>query len=127
MKKVIGVGGVFIKSRDSVALNEWYKKHLGFDITPYGTTFDWADVDGKVKNGLTQWNLFPESTDYFAPSTKEFMINYIVDDLQALFGQLMIEEVNILDSIDDTEYGKFLHILDIEGNKIQLWEPVKVK
>ncbi|HEV2830921.1 MAG TPA: VOC family protein, partial [Hanamia sp.] len=71
----------------------------------------------------TQWNPFPENTKYFEPSTKDFMINYRVDDLEALVAQLKNEGVKIVDEIEDTEYGKFVHIIDLEGNKVQLWEP----
>lgn len=125
MKKVTGIGGVFFKCKDPKAMNEWYKSHLGFDTTPYGTSFEWQLADGSAKKGLTQWNTFPESTDYFGPSTKEFMINYIVDDLEALMQELNKENVVILDSIETYDYGKFLHIQDPEGNKIQLWEPTE--
>lgn len=117
MKRVTGIGGIFFKCSDKAKMNEWYKKHLGFDTTEYGTTFTSAGDEA------TQWCPFPETTKYFAPSDKEFMINYRVDNLAALFEELKKEGVEILDEIDDTEYGKFLHILDIEGNKIELWEP----
>jgi predicted enzyme related to lactoylglutathione lyase len=123
MKKVTGIGGIFFKCKDPIAVNEWYKTHLGFETTPYGTSFEWRDIDDSTKKGLTQWNPFKETTKYFEPSTKDFMINYRVDNLEALVEQLTKEGVTIVDKIDDTEYGKFIHILDIEGNKIQLWEP----
>ncbi|MEO6327381.1 MAG: VOC family protein, partial [Ginsengibacter sp.] len=100
--------------------------HLGFDTSPYGTSFEWREIDadpGVAKKGLTQWNPFKESTKYFEPSTKDFMINYRVENLEALTEQLKNEGVTIVDKIEDSEYGKFVHILDIEGNKIQLWEP----
>lgn len=124
MKKVTGIGGIFFKCKDPIAVNEWYKTHLGFETTPYGTSFEWRDIDDSTKKGLTQWNPFKETTKYFEPSTKDFMINYRVDNLEALVEQLTKEGVTIVDKIDDTEYGKFIHILDIEGNKIQLWEPM---
>src|SRR5882757_9586066 len=123
MKKVTGIGGIFFKCKDPKAINEWYKTHLGFDTSPYGTSFEWLDSDDSTKKGLTQWNPFKESTKYFEPSTKDFMINYRVEDLEALVAQLKNEGVTIVDKIEDSEYGKFVHILDIEGNKIQLWEP----
>src|SRR6266496_5969480 len=123
MKKVTGIGGIFFKCKDPKAVNEWYKTHLGFATTPYGTSFEWREIDDSSKKGLTQWNPFKESTKYFEPSTKDFMINYRVDNLEALAAQLKNEGVTIVDKIEDTEYGKFVHILDIEGNKIQLWEP----
>ena len=123
MKKVTGIGGVFFKSKDPVATNEWYKTHLGFDVTPYGTSFEWLHADDATKKGTTQWNPFKETTKYFEPSTKDFMINYRVDDLESLVEELKKENVTICDSIESYDYGKFVHILDNEGNKIQLWEP----
>jgi len=125
MKKVTGIGGVFFKSQDPAAMNEWYKTHLGFDTTPYGTSFEWRELENSDKKGLTQWNAFPEKTTYFAPSEKDFMINYRVENLEALVEDLKKENVTILDSIETYDYGKFVHILDLEGNKIQLWEPAE--
>ncbi len=121
MEKVTGIGGIFFKSKDTKALNEWYKTHLGFDTTPYGTTFKWRDADDSTKEGLTQWSLFAENTKYFEPSEKDFMINYRVANLEAFVEQLKNGGVTILDQIEDSDYGKFVHILDGEGNKIQLW------
>ena len=126
MKKVTGIGGVFFKCKDPKAINEWYKTHLGFDTSPYGTSFGWQQVDsvsGETKKGLTQWNPFPENTKYFEPSTKDFMINYRVENLETLVEELKKENVTIVDKIETYDYGKFVHILDIEGNKIELWEP----
>jgi predicted enzyme related to lactoylglutathione lyase len=123
MKKVTGIGGIFFKAKDPKAINEWYKTHLGFDTTPYGTSFEWRDIDDSTKKGLTQWNPFKESTKYFEPSTKDFMINYRVANLVELVEELKKENVTIVDKIEDSDYGKFVHILDLEGNKIQLWEP----
>jgi predicted enzyme related to lactoylglutathione lyase len=123
MKKVTGIGGIFFKSKDSKALNEWYKTHLGFDTTPYGTSFEWRDIDDSEKKGLTQWSLFADTSKYFEPSTKDFMINYRVENIELLVEELKKEGVTIVDKIEDSEYGKFVHILDLEGNKIQLWEP----
>ncbi|HAF35232.1 MULTISPECIES: VOC family protein [Sphingobacterium] len=122
MKKVTGIGGIFFKCKDSKAVNEWYKAHLGFDTTPYGTSFEWLEKDSG-KEGITQWNPFPESSDYFHPSEKDFMINYRVDNLETLVEELKSQGVTILDDIATYDYGKFVHIVDPEGNKIQLWEP----
>ena len=123
MKKVTGIGGIFFKSKDPKAMNEWYKTHLGFDTTPYGTSFEWRELEDSSKKGLTQWNPFSENTKYFEPSTKDFMINYRVANIEALVEQLKTEGVTIVDKIEDSDYGKFVHILDLEGNKIELWEP----
>jgi len=114
MKKVTGIGGIFFKCKDPNAINEWYKKHLGFDTTQYGTSFEWLQVDDNTKKGLTQWNPFKETTKYFEPSTKDFMINYRVDNLEALVEELRKENVTIVDKIETYEYGKFVHILDME-------------
>ena len=123
MKKVTGIGGIFFKCKDPKAVNEWYKTHLGFDTSPYGTSFEWRQIDDSTKKGLTQWNPFKETTKYFEPSTRDFMINYRVENLEALVDELKKEGVTIVDTIEAYDYGKFVHIFDIEGNKIQLWEP----
>jgi predicted enzyme related to lactoylglutathione lyase len=126
MKKVTGIGGIFFKCKDPNAVNEWYKSHLGLNTGPYGASFEWLEADPTPegpKKGLTQWNPFAENTKYFEPSAKDFMINYRVADLEALVAELKKENVTILDAIECYDYGKFVHILDIEGNKIQLWEP----
>jgi predicted enzyme related to lactoylglutathione lyase len=123
MKRVTGIGGIFFKTKDPKATNEWYKTHLGFDTTPYGTSFEWLKAEDSTKKGLTQWNPFAETTKYFEPSVKEFMINYRVDNLEALVEALKKEGITIVDNIENSEYGKFVHILDNDGNKIELWEP----
>lgn len=123
MKKVTGIGGIFFKCKDPNKLNEWYKTHLGFSTTPYGTNFEWRQDDDATKKGSTQWSPFAETTKYFEPSTKDFMINYRVEDLETLVDQLKVEGVTIVDNIEASDYGKFVHIMDLEGNKIELWEP----
>lgn len=122
MKRVTGIGGIFFKCKDTEKVNEWYKKHLGLDTGPYGVTFEWPEDDSS-KKAVTQWSPFSETTKYFEPSTKDFMINYRVEDLEGLVEVLKKEGVTILDELAVYEYGKFIHILDIEGNKIELWEP----
>ncbi len=123
MKKVTGIGGIFFKCKDPKTMNEWYKTHLGFDTSPYGTTFEWYEGADSTKKGQTQWAPFPETTKYFEPSTKDFMINYRVENIEALVEQLKNEGVTIVDKIEPSEYGKFVHIIDVEGNKVELWEP----
>ncbi len=123
MKKVTGIGGIFFKCTDPKAVNEWYKTHLGFDTTPYGTSFEWLDKEDPQKTGITQWNPFPATTKYFEPSDKDFMINYRVENIESLVDELKKSGVTIVDEIEAYDYGKFVHILDLEGNKIQLWEP----
>jgi predicted enzyme related to lactoylglutathione lyase len=124
MKKVIGIGGIFFKSKDPQQMKEWYKTHLGLDTNQYGATFEWRHTDDPAKKGLTQWSPFADSTKYFEPSTKDFMINYQVENLELLVEELRKEGVTIVDDIESYDYGKFVHIIDIEGNKIELWEAV---
>ena len=122
--KVTGIGGIFFKCKDPNKMKEWYKTHLGMDVGPYGASFEWyQDAEGK-KKGLTQWNLNSETAKLYEPSTKDFMINYRVENMEALVEELKKEGVTIVDKIETYEYGKFIHILDAEGNKIQLWEPM---
>lgn len=106
-------------------MREWYKAHLGFDTNPYGANFAWRQEEDPTKKGATQWSPFPESTSYFEPSTKDFMINYRVENLEALVEQLKSEGVTIVGEMQSFDYGKFAHIMDVEGNKIELWEPIE--
>lgn len=123
MKKgVIGIGGIFFKSKDPDQIREWYGKHLGFKVSPWGTTFEFKRADNN-ETVQSVWNPFKETTNYFEPSKKEFMINLMVDDLEGMLEDLKKSDVQIVDELQDTEYGKFLHIVDPEGNKIELWEP----
>ena len=125
MKKVTGIGGIFFKCEDPQKMKDWYNTHLGLNATEYGANFEWREESDATKKGSTQWTPFAGTTKYFAPSTKEFMINYRVDDLEALVEELKKEGVTIVDKIESYDYGKFIHIMDPEGNKIELWEPVK--
>jgi len=123
-KRVTSIGGVFFKCKDPKTLKEWYAKHLGLNTDKYGTVFVWHQGADSTKKGYTQWSPFSEKTKYFLPSTKEFMINYRVENLEWLAAELKKEGVTITDSIQSYDYGKFLHIMDLEGNKIELWEPI---
>lgn len=123
MKKVTGIGGIFFKCKDPSKMNDWYKNHLGLDTTEHGASFEWYQDEENTKKGSTQWGPFSEKTEYFAPSSKDFMINYRVENLEALLEELKKEGVTVVDEIETYDYGKFVHILDIEGNKIELWEP----
>ena len=122
MKKVTGIGGIFFKCKDPKKMKEWYKTHLGMDTNDYGATFEWRELS-EDKKGSTVWNPFSETTKYFDPSAKDFMINYRVENLEKLVEELKNEGVTIVDKIEDYDYGKFIHILDAEGNKVELWEP----
>lgn len=123
MKKVTSLGGIFFKCKDKQKLNAWYGEHLGLEVSDYGTNFEWRDVEDPEKKGLTVWSPFKETSNYFDPSTKDFMINYIVDDMEGLVEQLKKEGVTLLDEIQNSDYGKFVHLMDPEGNKIELWQP----
>jgi len=123
MKRVTGIGGIFFKCKDPVKVKEWYKKHLGFDTNPYGATFEWQEGTNPGRTETLQWSPFSEATKYFEPSAKDFMINYRVENLTALVEQLKKEGVTLVDHIETYDYGKFIHIMDIEGNKIELYEP----
>lgn len=124
MKKVTGIGGIFFKCQDPDKMKEWYSKHLGLITDQYGALFEFRKTNKPDEKAYLQWSTFKKDTEYFNPSKKEFMINYRVDDLIALKKQLEIEGVEVCDEIESFEYGKFLHIMDAEGNKIELWEPV---
>ena len=123
MKKVTGIGGIFFKCKDPKKMTEWYQTHLGLNTNPYGANFEWYEGADSTKKGQTQWTPFPETTKYFEPSTKDFMINYRVENLEALVEELKKNGVTMVDTIETYDYGKFVHILDAEGNKVQLWEP----
>jgi predicted enzyme related to lactoylglutathione lyase len=125
MKRVTSLGGIFFKCDDVAKQKAWYEKHLGLPMSPYGTTFEWIEADGSLKKGSTTWAPFDKATKYFDPSDKSFMINYRVENLAWLVEQLKLEGVTILDDIEKYEYGSFVHILDPEGNKVELWEPAE--
>jgi predicted enzyme related to lactoylglutathione lyase len=127
VKKVTGIGGIFFKCKDPGKMNEWYQKHLGLNTNQYGAVFEWRQGADTTKKGFTQWSPFAETTKYFEPSTRDFMINYRVENLEALVAELKKEGVTIADKIETVEYGKFVHIIDIEGNKAELWEPNDVE
>lgn len=122
--KVNGIGGIFFKCKDPDKMKKWYKVHLGLQTDKYGTSFEWRQASDSTKKGFTQWSPFKESTTYFEPSEKDFMINYRVADLETLVKTLKKEGVTVVDEIETYDYGKFVHIMDIEGNKIELWEPI---
>jgi predicted enzyme related to lactoylglutathione lyase len=124
MKKVTGIGGIFFKCNNPQKLTAWYKTHLGLDTNPYGANFEWYEGADNTKKAQTQWTPFAENTKYFEPSSKDFMINYRVENLEALVAELKKEGVIIVDNIETYDYGKFVHILDGEGNKIELWQPI---
>ncbi|OCX51662.1 glyoxalase [Mucilaginibacter sp. PPCGB 2223] len=123
MKKVTGIGGIFFKCDDPGKIREWYEKNLGIKNSQYGSTFDWREMDDPEKTGSTTWSPFAKDTKYFNPSTKDFMINYRVENIEALVEELKGAGVQIVDELATYEWGKFIHIIDPEGNAIELWEP----
>lgn len=123
-KKVTGIGGVFFKCQNTEKMKQWFNENLGLVTNEYGAMFEFKLIDNPKEIGYLQWSPFTETTTYFQPSEKEFMINYRVDNLESLMNELKENNVTILDSIETYDYGKFLHIIDPENNKIELWEPV---
>jgi len=124
MKKVTGIGGIFFKSSNPVSIKEWYHTHLGLTIDTYGSPFEFRNTNKPEEINYLQWSPFEKETKYFEPSKKDFMINYRVDNLELLVGELQKQGVTMCDEIQSFDYGKFIHIMDPDGNKIELWEPV---
>jgi predicted enzyme related to lactoylglutathione lyase len=125
MPRVTGLGGVFFKSENPEKLYQWYEKHLGIQREPHGqgSSFRWHEADGT--EGVTAWAVFPKDTSYFDPSRAPFMLNYRVDDLDGLLKDLEAAGVQIDPKREQCEYGRFAWILDLDGNRIELWEPPK--
>ena len=124
MKRVTGIGGIFFKAKDPEHLKQWYSRHLGIHPKPDGcVSFDWREADQPDQPGRTAWAPFPQDTDYFNPSHAPFMINYLVENLDALLAELRKEGVKVEDKIEEYEYGRFAWVMDPEGNRIELWEP----
>lgn len=126
MKRVTGIGGIFFKGQNAEQLREWYRAHLGIEADgSSGYAFEWRERDAPEKVGQTVWSIFNDQTKYFEPSKSSFMINYRVDDLDAVLAELRAEGVEVDDKTDESEYGKFGWIMDPDGNRIELWEPPK--
>ena len=123
--RILGIGGVFFKSADRNQMREWYSKHLGLADKGGGAMLPWREHDDPQKEHVTVWTIFPASTHYLDPSPAPFMINYIVDDLDAILARLRSEGVTVDPKVEDYSYGRFGWIFDPEGNKIELWEPVR--
>ena len=122
--KVSGIAGVFFKSNNPGVLNKWYQDNLGLPAGPYGSRYEWQEIHGdSTRMGSLQWSAMSDKGNYFLPSTKDFMINYRVENLEKLVANLQKDSIPLLDSITTYSYGKFIHLMDIEGNKIELYEP----
>ncbi|PWJ56578.1 catechol 2,3-dioxygenase-like lactoylglutathione lyase family enzyme [Dyadobacter jejuensis] len=122
--KVTGIGGIFFFSEDPEKTRSWYAQHLGLVTTEWGSTFEFRNTHRPEEINYLQWSPFKSDSAYFEPSKKEFMINYRVQNLEALVDKLRKEGVTIVDEIETYDYGKFVHILDEDGHKIELWEPI---
>jgi predicted enzyme related to lactoylglutathione lyase len=122
--KVTGIGGIFFFSENPEETKEWYAKHLGLEVNQWGSGFEFRNANRPDQINYLQWSPFAQGSEYFAPSKKEFMINYRVQNIEGLVKNLKESGVTILDSIETFDYGKFVHIMDGEGNKIELWEPI---
>ena len=123
-KRVTGLGGVFFKSHDPEAIKKWYQKHLGIQSGDHGALFHWRHSDDPDKEGATAWSPFPADTEYYNPSKKDFMFNYRVENLVELLEALKDEGVDLVGDIEEYSYGKFGWIMDPDGNKVELWEPM---
>ena len=122
--KVTGIGGILFTSENPKEMREWYAKNLGLEINDWGScSFEFREVNKPDQIGSIQWCPFKQGSDYFEPSKKNFMVNYRVQNIEGLVEQLKANGVTIVDEIADYDYGKFIHIMDAEGNKIELWEP----
>lgn len=121
------MGVFFFKCKDPKAMREWYSNHLGLATNQYGSVFEWYQGADSTKKGFTQWSPFKETTRYFEPSAKDFMINYRVENIESLVAELTKSGVTVADTIQTYDYGKFVHLLDPEGNKLELWEPNDVE
>jgi catechol 2,3-dioxygenase-like lactoylglutathione lyase family enzyme len=121
--RIRGIGGIFFKTNDPAAARDWYRQHLGLNTDEYGTNFEWRHSDGTAVLRYSQWSPFARDTTYFGPPTQTFMINYRVEHLDALVAELRAAGITIVDEIATYEYGKFVHVLDLDGQQIELWEP----
>lgn len=122
--KVTGIGGIFFRCKNPNEVKGWYGKHLGLAVNEYGSSFEFRNAHRPEEINYLQWSPFAETTGYFSPSEKQFMINYRVSNIVQLVEQLRKNGVTIVDEIQEYDYGKFVHIMDPEGNKLELWEPV---
>ncbi|ANF52505.1 glyoxalase [Chryseobacterium glaciei] len=121
--KVTGIGGIFFFTDNPKETREWYAKNLGLDTNDWGSTFESRNINNPEEINALQWSPFKNGSEYFAPSKKEFMINYRVQNIEGLVKNLKENGVTVVDEIVAHEYGKFVHIMDADGNKIELWEP----
>ncbi|MCF8314792.1 MAG: VOC family protein [Ignavibacteriales bacterium] len=122
--KVTGIGGIFFFSENPEETKKWYAENLGLVTNEWGSTFEFRNTNRPDEINYLQWSPFKSGSEYFAPSKREFMINYRVQNIEGLVKKLEANGVRILDTLETYDYGKFIHIMDAEGNKIELWEPI---
>jgi catechol 2,3-dioxygenase-like lactoylglutathione lyase family enzyme len=122
--RILGIGGIFFKSANRQQMQEWYARHLGLADKGQGVNLQWREHDNPERERVTAWSIFPATTKYFEPSPSSFMVNYIVDDLDALLDRLAKEGVRIDPKRQNESYGRFAWIYDPDGNKIELWQPL---
>jgi len=120
MAKVLGVGGVFFKSPDPAGLRTWYARWLGLYTEEHGVMFH---PDTMPAGAFTLWSPFPVATEYFEPSQDAFMINFVVDDLDAMLAKARAGGARVMDKIEEYDYGRFGWFLDPDGHKVELWQP----
>jgi len=126
--RVTGIGGIFFKAKDPAALGAWYREHLGLAVEAWGgTTFAWREASRRGRKGVTVWSLFPRTSKYFDPSRSPFMVNYRVDDLDAVLRALRAEGCRVDDRVEESGFGRFGWVMDAEGNRLELWEPPEAK
>lgn len=124
MKRVTGLGGIFFKSAAPEATSEWYRKHLGIELesATYGS-FKWRELEHPEKTGMTVWSTFDQNSECFGPGPQSFMVNYRVENLDAVLAALQAEGVTVCPEREDQDYGRFAWIIDPEGRRIELWQP----
>jgi len=122
--RVTGLGGIFFKSENRKKLMHWYSENLGIECDDHGHTFDWRQTGDPDKMGYTVWSIFEKNTKYLDPSERDFMINFRVENLEALLEELKEKGLKVVGEMEEFDYGKFAWVMDPEGHKIELWEPV---
>ncbi len=124
MRRVTGIGGIFIKSKDPQRLRAWYREHLGIPVEEWGgASFRWQTPEHPNPDGTTVWSVMPAESKYFDPSPAPFMVNYRVEDLHALLATLRAERCEVDEKVEESEFGKFGWVMDPDGNRVELWEP----
>lgn len=124
MQRVTGIGGIFFQTKDPAALHAWYRRHLGLDVQPWGgAALRWADDPAQPGGGSTIWSVGAQDGEGFGPARAPFMINYRVADVRALVAALRAEGCQVLDRVEESEYGVFAWVIDPEGHKVELWQP----